>query len=549
MSKQRQQRKQKAPDQEGVVRSDTNLQSSPGADVEHPGRTSHSSMLAKSLARAGNSALSEILNSMQDGKPLGSEFRDRMERAYGADFADVRLHDYSHSREAAEAIRAEAFTRGDDIYLGRSAPPVESEAGKTLIAHELAHVTQQRRADKVKTGAVSKPGDRFEQVADLAAEKAVAGKQADSRTAGAPPAIQRQPAGNGARRPEVEQAITAFLEKAKVAQGGRTLQFTTEVRQALEMLASAGGDPGGMRLTQLRALLDNSMTPHDPAALASKVAQLLPDPFDRSALGRLRRATASKQAPASKAGRVAELVKRSAPGSPEAEQEKVSSDKTRPRNQREEIAPVQPPGVPSAQQRAEYLRGLERTVRGEKEPGGIAPKTIDVLRAIRIVKGLPGALKGPRQQSSQPRPQIYPEVKRAIDELVSPDALIPAEVSGRAKRAERSLEFAGPDEEDLRRAERRDAREAVGRFENAQEVAGRLAALLDIAHQEGSSEVDLPLDGVYNGVKERRKIYGELVRIAALVRNRLPHRATGVTRVNVYFGAKMVLRIPLDAHQ
>jgi hypothetical protein len=549
MSRQRQQRKQKGEDQGGVVRSNTERQISPRAGVERPVRNSRRSGLPNSLANAGNAVVSEMLNSIQDGKPLGPEVRYKMERAYGDDFADVRLHDDSQSREAAETITAKAFTRGDDIYLGRSAPPMESEAGKALIAHELAHVTQQRRADNVKAGAVSKPGDRFERAADMAAEKAVAGRQADSRTGGAPPSIQRQPAGDGARRPEVEQSITAFLEKAKAAQGGRTLQITTEVRQALEMLASAGGDPGGMRLTQLQALLDNSMTPRDPAALASKVAQLLPDPFDRSALKRLEKATASKQAPTSKVGRVADLVKRSAPGSPEAEQEKVSSDKTRPRNQREEIAPVQAPGVPSAEQRAEYLRGLERTVRGEKEPGGIAPKTIDVLRAIRIVKGLPGALKGPRQQSAQPRAQIYPEVKRAIEELVSPDALIPAEVSGRAKRAEKSLEFAGPDEEDLRRAERRDAQAAASRFENAQDVAGRLAALLDIAHEQGSSEVDLPMEAIYNDVKERRKIYGELIRIAVLVRNRLPHRAAGVTRVNVYFGKKMVLRIPLDAHE
>ena len=100
-----------------------------------------------------------------------------------------------------------------------------------------------------------------------------------------------------------------------------------------------------------------------------------------------------------------------------------------------------------------------------------------------------------------------------------------------------------------RLAERNVAQAAVGTFEDAREVAGRLAALLDIAHQERSTEVDLPLVGAYNSVKERRKIYGELVRIARLVRNRLPHHAAGVTRVNVYFGAKMVLRIPLDANQ
>lgn len=549
MRSRRQQRKDKVAGEEGGVGSKTNRKSS-RTGVERHARPSDSTALKSQLLQAGNTAVSEILNRLESGKPLKSEVRNKMERAYGEDFGHVRLHDDAQSTAAAEAISAEAFTSGDDIYLGRTAPPLESEAGNALIAHELAHVTQNRRAERVETGRVSKPGDRFEQVADIAAHRAVKGQRADSRTSGAPPALQRQPKGNGASRPEVEQAIKQFLEAAKQAQGGHTLQITTEVRQALEMLANAGDDPGGMRLSSMQALLDNSMTPRDPAELASRVAQLLPDALDRAVLRRLSRATKSKQAPSSKAGRVAELVKRSAPGSPEAEQERVSSDKTRPRNQREEIAPVLAPGVPSAEQRADYLRGLERTVRGEKEPSGINPKTIDLLRAVRIVKGLPGALKGPpTQRPPQSRAQIFQEVKRAIDELISPDALIPAEASGRAKRAEKSLETAGPDEEDLRRAERRDAQAAVGAFEDAQEVAGRLAALLDIAHQEGSTEVDLPLVAAYNNVKERRKIYGELVRIARLVRNRLPHHAAGVTRVNVYFGAKMVLRIPLDANQ
>lgn len=549
MSSRRQQRKDKAADKQDGLRSKTSRQDSPRTGVERHARTADATALPNRLLQAGNTAVSELLNRLESGKPLESEVRNKMERAYGEDFSDVRLHDDAQSMAAAEAISAEAFTGGDDIYLGRTAPPVESEAGNALIAHELAHVTQQRRAERVETGRVSKPGDRFEQAADMAAHRAVEGQRADSRTSGAPPALQRQPKGNGASQPEVEQAITSFLEAAKQAQGGRTLQITTEVRQALELLAITGDDPGGMRLSGLQALLDNSMTPREPAELARRVAQLLPDPLDRAALRRLSSATKTKQAPPSKAGRVAELVKGSAPGSPEAEQERVSTDKTRPRNQREEIAPVLAPGVPSAEQRAEYLRGLERTVRGEKEPGGIAPIPVPVSQAVRILKGLPGALKEPRQKSPQPSAQIFPEVKRAIEQQVSQDALIPAEVSGRAKRAARSREMAGPDEEDVRLAERNVAQAAVGNFADAQEVARALAALLDIAHQQRSSEVDLFLGDAYNSVKDRLAIYSELVRIAGLVRDQLPHHAAGVIRVNVYFGAKMVLRIPLDAHQ
>ena len=200
MSSRRRQRKDKATDEEGGLRSKTSRQDSPRTGVERHARTADSTALPNRLLQAGNAAVSELLNRLESGKPLESEVRNKMERAYGEDFSDVRLHDDGQSMAAAEAISAEAFTSGDDIYLGRSAPPVGSEAGNALIAHELAHVTQKRRAERVETGRVSKPGDRFEQVADMAAHRAIEGQRADSRASGAPPALQRQPKGNGASR-------------------------------------------------------------------------------------------------------------------------------------------------------------------------------------------------------------------------------------------------------------------------------------------------------------------------------------------------------------
>nr|WP_274388322.1 DUF4157 domain-containing protein [Salsipaludibacter albus] len=77
------------------------------------------------------------------GRPLDDRFRATMEARFGHDFSAVRLHDDARANAAAERVAARAFTVGDDIVLG-----VGSDAtAPHLLAHELAHVVQQRGED------------------------------------------------------------------------------------------------------------------------------------------------------------------------------------------------------------------------------------------------------------------------------------------------------------------------------------------------------------------------------------------------------------------
>jgi hypothetical protein len=59
------------------------------------------------------------------------------------DFSSVRVHAGGRARDAAEAVGARAYTVGDDIVLGEQ-DAQDSLEGRRLIAHELAHVVQQR---------------------------------------------------------------------------------------------------------------------------------------------------------------------------------------------------------------------------------------------------------------------------------------------------------------------------------------------------------------------------------------------------------------------
>jgi uncharacterized protein DUF4157 len=64
----------------------------------------------------------------------------------GPDFGDVRVHTDARAAESARAVAATAYTLGQHIVFGAGAFTPETAAGRTLLAHELTHVVQQRGA-------------------------------------------------------------------------------------------------------------------------------------------------------------------------------------------------------------------------------------------------------------------------------------------------------------------------------------------------------------------------------------------------------------------
>lgn len=137
------------------------------------------------------------------GRPLDSGLRDEMESRLGHDFGDVRIHTDSAATESARAVNAHAYTVGSDVVFQRDQYDPASTSGRTMLAHELTHVVQQRNGpvDGTETGTgvkVSDPGDRFEREATATAEAAMAGPvptQAQAPTSGeAAAGVQREEA-------------------------------------------------------------------------------------------------------------------------------------------------------------------------------------------------------------------------------------------------------------------------------------------------------------------------------------------------------------------
>lgn len=77
------------------------------------------------------------------GVPLPAPVRRFMEPRFGADFSGVRIHTDGVAARLSHQLGAEAFTIGNAIAFGRDRFQPDSETGRELIAHELAHTIQQ----------------------------------------------------------------------------------------------------------------------------------------------------------------------------------------------------------------------------------------------------------------------------------------------------------------------------------------------------------------------------------------------------------------------
>jgi hypothetical protein len=134
----------------------------------------------------GNQALATAVDS--PGRELDPGLRERFEERLGVDLGDVRVHRGGAAEKAAEAADARAIATGPDVVIGAGEPGPDTTTGRTLLAHELAHVAQWKRAGSTREG-WSRPGDAFETQADAVADGAPMG----APPAGAPAAASRQP--------------------------------------------------------------------------------------------------------------------------------------------------------------------------------------------------------------------------------------------------------------------------------------------------------------------------------------------------------------------
>jgi hypothetical protein len=134
-----------------------------GPDLQRPG----GGILADGRVHPEVSA--RIASSRGRGAALEPALHEQAAGALGDSFSDVRLHTDALADSLARSVQARAFTTGADIYFASGEYRPESPSGRELLAHELAHVVQQRGAPTSGPLVVSQPGDALELQAERAA--------------------------------------------------------------------------------------------------------------------------------------------------------------------------------------------------------------------------------------------------------------------------------------------------------------------------------------------------------------------------------------------
>ncbi len=167
------------------------------------------------------------------GRPLDPALRGQFEAGFGHDFSRVLVHRDAAADHAAREINADAYTLGNDIVFAADRYRPDTVGGRRLLAHELAHVAQQRGSSPGEAALGADPGSA-EREADRAAQTLLGGR--------VPPRLSAQP---------------AMLYRAVKTNGG---EFDTTAYTAINDAAKAKKNGVGKRVG---AHIDVQFKPND----------------------------------------------------------------------------------------------------------------------------------------------------------------------------------------------------------------------------------------------------------------------------------------------
>ena len=138
--------------------------------AESQSQASPAVLQAKEMkAAADPETTKQVAKEGLSGTPQKLPHLDKVQHAFaGHDLSNVKAYVGGPAAKAAKEMGASAYATGDKVAF-KEQPDVKT------VAHEAAHVVQQREGVSLK-GGVGEKGDPYEKVADAAAEKVVQGK-------------------------------------------------------------------------------------------------------------------------------------------------------------------------------------------------------------------------------------------------------------------------------------------------------------------------------------------------------------------------------------
>ena len=181
-------------------------------------------------------AVANRLENSEEGESLNENRRRGLERRFGRDFSQVRIHSGPVADALTGSLHAKAFTYRQHIWLG----PQAKASDARLLAHELTHVVQQGYAPHLRPVGFSRASP---------ATVVSAGHNAN-RGGDRQPATAVKAAPGGAAGPGAVQRID--LWDTAVSIGG---SVASNVGSAVNFVTDIPGDLASMALSQLRPLV------------------------------------------------------------------------------------------------------------------------------------------------------------------------------------------------------------------------------------------------------------------------------------------------------
>ena len=195
-------------------------------------------------ARSGSAHAGDpmsVRDALGHGEPLDGGLRGRMEGAFGARFAAVRVHTDGTAARLSDQLDARAFAVGPHIaFSGGEFQPGTPE-GDALIAHELAHVVQQGHA-----GASPVPVGANGSGSQVHAASSALEHDADRSAAGVTMTLWAAPGSQSGLQRQVRPRIRAGLSLQRCAGGQKQAAVPqarvklTPLQERQQSLAQAG---------------------------------------------------------------------------------------------------------------------------------------------------------------------------------------------------------------------------------------------------------------------------------------------------------------------
>jgi hypothetical protein len=168
-------------------------------------------------------------------------YADQIQRAFGRhDISGIQAHVGGAAAASAGEMGARAYATGDHVVLG-------DQVDLHTVAHEAAHVVQQRGTVQLK-GGVGEVGDPYERHADDVADRVVRGESAEELLdqigdggRAAPGIVQRAILAHAQSEPGLKQVFDGLCQVDSIG------ALTDQIGQAVRIRYGNDGETGGRR--------------------------------------------------------------------------------------------------------------------------------------------------------------------------------------------------------------------------------------------------------------------------------------------------------------